>query len=74
MSGSVAIFQILGLRSLARVSGTDLRQWALLYKGLMPRGTTIQKTAAPAAEPKILPKKSIFKPNFMEFEAYQRSN
>ena len=70
----MATFEILGLRSLARVSGMDPRQWALLYKGLAPHGATVHKTAAPAVEPKNLPKKSIFKPNCMEFEAYQRSN
>ena len=70
----MATFKILGLRSLAWVSGMDPRQWALLHKGLVPRGATVHKTAAPAAEPKNPPRISTFKPNFMEFETYQRSN
>ena len=54
------LFKFLGLRSLARVSGTDPRQWAFICKGLTPAGATIQETATPAVEPLFLPKKLRF--------------
>ena len=50
------LFKFLGLRSLARVSGTDPRQWAFICKGIVQTGATIPKTVVPAAEPNFLPK------------------
>ena len=50
------LFKFLGLRSLARVSGTDPRQWDFICKGLAPPGATVYEIAAPVAEPKFPPK------------------